>query len=75
MFAFLSTCYPNLGQSGMTTTRDPEKHVWIVVTDEPPADVGSPSKSSVWSVDGEGTIEALNNSSTQTRALIDNNKC
>ncbi len=75
MFAFLSPCYPNLGQSGMTTTRDPEKHVWIVVTDEPPADVGSPSKSSVWSVDGEGTIEALNNSSTQTRALIDNNKC
>lgn len=75
MFAFLSPCYPSLGQSGMKTTRDPEKHVWIVVTDEPPVDIAVTSKPSVWSVDGEGNIKALNKSSTATRVLIDNNEC
>jgi len=75
MYAFLSSCFPELRQSEMKTNRDTIRHVWLVVTDEPYADNTSERKKSIWSVDGEGRIQARNSSAKATMAIVDAGNC
>ena len=75
IYSFLSSCFPDLKQSEMTTTRDPMKHVWLVVTNEPYVDNTTERKKSVWSVDGSGRVLARNSSSVATMAIVDAGKC
>ena len=75
MYAFLSSCFPELSQSEMKTNRDTIRHVWLVVTDEPYADNTSERKKSIWSVDGEGRIQARNSSAKATMAIVDAGNC
>lgn len=75
IYAYLAPCHPKLGQNEITTTRDPVKHVWIVVTQEPPVDNTAEAKGSVWSINGSGMISPLNSSSRNTQVVIENKKC
>lgn len=77
IYAFLSSCYPYLTPDEMTmsTTRDPMKHVWLVVTSEPSADNTTEWKQSVWSVDGSGKVIPTNASARATLAIVDAGKC
>ena len=75
MYAFLSSCFPELRQSEMKTNRDTINHVWLVVTDEPYVDNTSERKKSVWSVDGSGRVRARNSSAEATMAIVDSGNC
>ncbi len=75
MYSYLSSCYPDLRQAEMITTRDPMNHVWLVVTSEPPADNTTEWKRSIWSVDGSGRVLPKNSSAEATTAIVDTGKC
>lgn len=75
MYAFLSSCFPEMRQSEMKTNRDTIKHVWLVVTNEPYVDNTSERKKSVWSVDGSGRVRPQNSSAIATMAIVDAGKC
>lgn|GEM_PF-1151805 len=75
MYSYLSSCFPDLRQDEMITTRDPMKHVWLVVTNEPSADNTTEWKKSIWSVDGDGEVSPKNSSSKATQGIIDAKKC
>ncbi len=75
MYSYLSSCYPDLRQAEMITTRDPMKHVWLVVTNEPSADNTTEWKKSIWSVDGDGRVLPKNSSSAATMGIIDAGNC
>ncbi len=75
MYSYLSSCYPDLRQSEMITTRDPMKHVWLVVTSEPSADNTTEWKKSIWSVDGSGRVLPRNSSAKATQGIVDGGNC
>ena len=75
MYAFLSSCFPELQQSEMKTNRDTINHVWLVVTNEPYVDNTSERKKSVWSVDGSGRVRPRNSSADATMAIVDSGNC
>ena len=75
MYAFLSSCFPELQQSEMTTNRDTINHVWLVVTNEPYVDNTAEKKKSVWSVDGSGRVLPRNSSAEATMAIVDAGNC
>jgi hypothetical protein len=75
MYSHLSSCYPDLRQAEMITTRDPIKHVWLVVTNEPSANNTPEWKKSVWSVDGSGRVLPRNTSAIAANAIVERGKC
>jgi len=75
MYSHFSSCYPDLRQAEMITTRDPKKNVWLVVTNEPSANNTPEWKNSVWSVDGSGRVLPKNTGAIATNAIVERGKC